>query len=160
MARMSVVLPAPFGPSRPVTPGPNEQLSSDSATFWPNHTETSPTSTVASVTNAGSSAGSSAGATLGAGHGSGVLMRRMPVAGEQDHECGDEDDRVHDHREEAAVRDAGERALGVDVPEEDEVAQVQRQRQQVQDRDRAGAVTMAVVDEDPGRRSTSRERAR
>ena len=35
IARMSVVLPAPFGPSRPVTPGPNEQLSSDSATFWP-----------------------------------------------------------------------------------------------------------------------------
>ena len=41
MARISVVLPAPFGPSRPVTPGPNEQLSSDSATFCPNHTETS-----------------------------------------------------------------------------------------------------------------------
>ena len=41
IARMSVVLPAPLGPSRPVTPGPNEQLSSDSATFWPNHTETS-----------------------------------------------------------------------------------------------------------------------
>ena len=35
MARISVVLPAPFGPSRPVTPGPNEQLSSDRATFWP-----------------------------------------------------------------------------------------------------------------------------
>ena len=41
IARISVVLPAPFGPSRPVTPGPNEQLSSDSATFGPNHTETS-----------------------------------------------------------------------------------------------------------------------
>ena len=41
IARISVVLPAPFGPSRPVTPGPNEQLSSDRATFCPNHTETS-----------------------------------------------------------------------------------------------------------------------
>ena len=39
IARISVVLPAPFGPSRPVTPGPNEQLSSDSATFGPNHTD-------------------------------------------------------------------------------------------------------------------------
>ena len=39
MARISVVLPAPLGPSRPVTPGPNEQLSSDSATLGPNHTE-------------------------------------------------------------------------------------------------------------------------
>ena len=51
---MSVVLPAPFGPSRPVTPGPNEQLSSDRATFCPNHTETVSTSTVASATKAGS----------------------------------------------------------------------------------------------------------
>ena len=41
MARMSVVLPAPFGPRRPVTPGPNEQLSSDRATLGPNHTERS-----------------------------------------------------------------------------------------------------------------------
>ena len=56
IARISVVLPAPFGPSRPVTPGPNEQLSSDSATFGPNHTDTSATSTVASAANAGSSA--------------------------------------------------------------------------------------------------------
>ena len=47
MARISVVLPAPLGPSRPVTPGPNEQLSSDSATFGPNQTERSVTSTVA-----------------------------------------------------------------------------------------------------------------
>ncbi len=45
IARISVVLPAPLGPSRPVTPGPNEQLSSDSATFGPNHTDTSTTST-------------------------------------------------------------------------------------------------------------------
>ena len=54
MARISVVLPAPFGPSSPVTPGPNEQLSSDSATFGPNHTDTPRPSTVASATNAGS----------------------------------------------------------------------------------------------------------
>ena len=40
IARMSVVLPAPFGPSRPVTPGPNEHDTSVSATFWPNHTDT------------------------------------------------------------------------------------------------------------------------
>ena len=46
IARISVVLPAPLGPSSPVTPGPNEQLSSDSATLAPNHTETSSTSTV------------------------------------------------------------------------------------------------------------------
>ena len=37
-----------------MTPGPNEQLSSESATFWPNHTETSSTSTLGSATNAGS----------------------------------------------------------------------------------------------------------
>ena len=35
IARISVVLPAPLGPSRPVTPGPNEQLSSERATFGP-----------------------------------------------------------------------------------------------------------------------------
>ena len=81
MARISVVLPAPLGPSRPVTPGPNEQLSSDRATLGPNHTERSRTWTVASVANAGSSAGSSVGATLGAGHGSGVLMRRDAGSG-------------------------------------------------------------------------------
>ena len=62
MARMSVVLPAPLGPSRPVTPGPNEQLSSDSATFWPNHTDTSVAATVASATKAGSSVAAAAAA--------------------------------------------------------------------------------------------------
>ena len=66
IARISVVLPAPFGPSRPVTPGPNEQLSSDSATFAPNHTDTSATSTVGSTTNAGSSTGD--GRRIGSGH--------------------------------------------------------------------------------------------
>ena len=55
IARIRVVLPAPFGPSSPVTPGPNEQLSSDSATLAPNHTETSSTSTVGVAANAGSS---------------------------------------------------------------------------------------------------------
>ena len=54
MARISVVLPAPLGPRRPVTPGPNEQLSSDRATFWPNHTDTRSATTVASATKAGS----------------------------------------------------------------------------------------------------------
>ena len=54
IARINVVLPAPFGPRRPVTPGPNEQLSSDSATFGPNHTDTSVISTVGSGANAGS----------------------------------------------------------------------------------------------------------
>ena len=49
IARMSVVLPAPLGPSRPVTPGPNEQLSSDSATFCRNQTDTLATVTVAST---------------------------------------------------------------------------------------------------------------
>ena len=65
MARISVVLPAPLGPSRPVTPAPKLQLSSDSATFWPNHTDTSLATTVASATNAGSSA-AAAGAAAGA----------------------------------------------------------------------------------------------
>ena len=54
MARMKVVFPAPFGPSRPATPGPNEHDSSVRATFGPNHTETPRASTVASGTNAGS----------------------------------------------------------------------------------------------------------
>src|SRR5712671_4468942 len=57
IARISVVLPAPLGPSRPVTPGPNEQLSSDNATFCRNHTETLLTVTVASGANAGSFTG-------------------------------------------------------------------------------------------------------
>jgi hypothetical protein len=39
MARIRVVLPAPLGPSSPLTPGPNEHVSSDSATFGPNHTD-------------------------------------------------------------------------------------------------------------------------
>ena len=44
--RSSVVLPAPLGPSKPVTPGPKAQVRSDTATFWPNHLETARTSTV------------------------------------------------------------------------------------------------------------------
>ena len=57
MARIRVVLPAPFGPSRPGDARRrSEQLSSDSATFWPNHTDTSVATTVASATKAGSSA--------------------------------------------------------------------------------------------------------
>ena len=39
--RSRVVLPAPFGPSRPVIPGPNEQETLETATFWPNHLEIS-----------------------------------------------------------------------------------------------------------------------
>src|SRR3954471_16274567 len=62
IARISVVLPAPFGPSNPVTPGPNEQLSSDRATLGPNHTDTLEISTVASLANAGSGR---AGSTVG-----------------------------------------------------------------------------------------------
>ena len=66
MARMRVVLPAPLGPSRPVTPAPKLQLSSDSATFCPNHTDTSLATTVASATKAGSSAAAAAEAAAGA----------------------------------------------------------------------------------------------
>ena len=55
IARIIVVLPAPLGPSSPVIPAPNEQLTSDRATFCPNHTDASRTSTVGSATNAGSS---------------------------------------------------------------------------------------------------------
>ena len=46
MTRSSVVFPAPFGPSRPVTPGSNESVTSDNATFWPNHFDTARASTV------------------------------------------------------------------------------------------------------------------
>ena len=53
-ARIRVVFPAPFGPSRPVTPGPNEHDRSVSATFCPNHTDACCTVTVASGANAGS----------------------------------------------------------------------------------------------------------
>ena len=85
IARISVVLPAPFGPSRPVTPGPNEQLSSDSATFGPNHTDTSATSTVASAANAGSSArrrrvAASATGISAPPSGSGAAARRSPTS--------------------------------------------------------------------------------
>ena len=73
MARMSVVLPAPLGPSRPVTPAPKLQLRSDSATFWPNHTDTSLATTVASATKAGSSA---AGGGGGGGSGLGGFGQR------------------------------------------------------------------------------------
>ena len=52
--RNSVVLPAPFGPSTPVMPGPNEQVTSETATLVPNHFETPATSTVGSATKAGS----------------------------------------------------------------------------------------------------------
>ena len=72
MARMSVLLPAPLGPSSPVTPGPNEQASSDSATFWPNQTDAWSTSTVASATKAGSSAAAARASRL-----------RRPVAAQQ-----------------------------------------------------------------------------
>jgi hypothetical protein len=74
IARIRVVLPAPLGPSNPVTPGPNEQLSSDSATLGPNHTETSVTSTVASVTKAGSDV-----AGAGAGGGGQALLTSRPT---------------------------------------------------------------------------------
>ncbi len=61
IARMSVVFPAPFGPSRPVTPGPNEHETSVRATLCPNHIDARSTSTVASGTNAGSSGWASSG---------------------------------------------------------------------------------------------------
>ena len=51
--RSSVVLPAPLGPSRPVRPGPNEHERSETATFCPNHFETSVTSMVAPAEKAG-----------------------------------------------------------------------------------------------------------
>ncbi len=73
IARINVVLPAPFGPSNPVTPAPKEQLSSDSATFAPNHTETLVISTVGSSTNAGS--GIMAGGWAATGGGNTVTVR-------------------------------------------------------------------------------------
>ena len=51
--RNRVVFPAPLGPSNPAIPGPNEQLTSETATFWPNHFDTAVTSTVGAETWAG-----------------------------------------------------------------------------------------------------------
>src|SRR2546423_5045160 len=65
MARISVVFPAPLGPSSPVTPGPNEHDSSESATLGPKKTDTPEQTTVGSGTNAGSSAGSTGGVAAG-----------------------------------------------------------------------------------------------
>ena len=102
MARIRVVLPAPFGPSRPVTPAPKEQLSSDSATFWPNHTDTSVATTVASATNAGSSAAG------GGGGGGGRAARgrsslHLVVAPEEDRERDDQHAGEHQQRVQPAV---------------------------------------------------------
>ena len=74
----------------------------------------------------------------------------MAVAEEQDRERGDEHDDVDDDGEETAVLDAAEGAVGIGVPEEDEVAEVQRDRQQVEDRDDPGAVAVAAVEDDAG----------
>ena len=49
----SVVFPAPLGPSNPVIPGPNEQETLETATFWPNHLEISLISMVGLGTKAG-----------------------------------------------------------------------------------------------------------
>ena len=65
--RSRVVLPAPLGPSKPVRPGPNEQLTWDTATFCPNHFETSVASTVASSTQAGDDVTSASDSGAGAG---------------------------------------------------------------------------------------------
>ncbi len=54
--RRRVVFPAPLGPSRPVTPGPNEQVRSDTATFCPNHFDTWRISMVGSATQEGEGA--------------------------------------------------------------------------------------------------------
>src|SRR5437879_3822967 len=79
-ARVSVVFPAPFGPSSPVTPGPNEHDSSDSATFGPKNTDTPETTTVGWATKAGSSDPSvAAGApTDGPGAVPGALVTAPP----------------------------------------------------------------------------------
>src|SRR5207247_10017857 len=77
-ARISVVLPAPLGPSRPVTPGPKEHDSSDSATFGPKNIDRPDTTTVGSGTKAGSSAGSTGGAAAG---GSGGVAVTVPPTG-------------------------------------------------------------------------------
>src|SRR4029077_17074882 len=65
-ARIRVVLPASFGPISPLTRGPTEQLSSDSATFGPYQTDTLAISTVAWEANAGSCSGAGAGGVGGA----------------------------------------------------------------------------------------------
>ena len=107
MARISVVLPAPFGPSRPVTPGPNEQLSSDRATFWPNHTDTPPTTTLGSATNAGSVG------TIGV-FGAAPSHRRSPlhpaVAVQQDADAGGDDADVEPAGGQRGVVDARSRS--------------------------------------------------
>ena len=115
MARMSVVLPAPLGPSRPVTPGPNEQDSSDRATLGPNHTDTSVTSTVGSATKAGSSEAREDQSRSRVG---------LPVAQEEEAQRRQHDDEVVDHGQQAASLDAAELGVSVDVAEEHEVAEV------------------------------------
>src|SRR5438552_11611640 len=70
-ARISVVFPAPLGPSRPVTPGPKEHDNSDSATFGPKKTDRPETTTVGSGTKAGSRTGSTGGAAAGGRGGEG-----------------------------------------------------------------------------------------
>src|ERR1044072_5924358 len=61
IARINVVLPAPFGPRSPVTPGPKEQDTSASATLGPKNTEAPETNTVGFGREAGSRADATGG---------------------------------------------------------------------------------------------------
>ena len=136
IARMSVVLPAPFGPSRPVTPGPNEQLSSDSATFGPNHTETSSTSTVG--------VGDEGGIVQGARAVS--LTRRAPGSGRNRmHEGRDQHDEVDQRWPAGRRRTTPPSGLSASMwPRKIEVAQVEGEGEQVEDRDRPVLVGVAA----------------
>ncbi len=90
-----------------MTPGPNEQLSSDSATFGPYQTDTFAISTVASVANAGSRCGVGAG---GEGGANGCIS--VPTI-DSDSSSTSEPDQQHgevDHEGvQPSVGDAGER---------------------------------------------------
>ena len=141
IARMSVVLPAPFGPSRPVTPGPNEQLSSDSATFWRNHTDTLLTVTVAFGERGIVADASVGGTVIVPPSGSGAGAPTAPI--------GQRPRRRATIASSPPLAHAAERRPGIDVAEEHEVAQVQRQREHV-DRARPAEppLNCDVADED------------
>ena len=148
IARISVVLPAPFGPSSPVTPGPNEQLNSDSATFGPNHTDTSLISTVGSASERRvlthpsggcARAPSPPGSLALAPSGCPRCARSSfdpPIPPQQHADASQQHDDVRADRQRTSVLDAGERRVGVDVAEEDEIAEVQREGEHVDDRGR------------------------
>src|SRR5687768_9601052 len=73
--RMSVDLPAPFGPSNAVTPGPTAKVTSETATRSPNHFETWSTA----INGGGGGGGGGAG---GGGGGGAIEVIGSPRSGD------------------------------------------------------------------------------